>query len=75
MCCTSMCIKRPLILLAVVLVPIVVLCTMGVRSEAHLDLGIDQFRLSNQDCRQMFPASLYITDANATRAPHALIYT
>lgn len=53
LCCTSVCIARPLILLAVAIIPIVVLSIMGLTSEAHLDLGIDQFRLSNQDCRQI----------------------
>ena len=50
--CTSMCVHRPLILLALAIIPIVVLSVMGLTSEAHLNLGIDQFRLSNQDCRQ-----------------------
>lgn len=62
-CCTSICIRRPLIFLAVAIVPIIVLSIMGLTSEAHLDLGIDQFRLSNQDCRQKASNLLLYTNA------------
>ena len=59
-----MCVRRPLFLLAVAIIPIAVLSIMGLTSEAHLNLGVDQFSLSNQDCRQTSPMLLFVISSN-----------